>query len=125
VNVTITPRIRSRLIYANDVGGQARIESTYLRVGAAGDSTTGVCQFTPVRQNVGEPATLVTLNDETNQGQFTTDATLIPDNNLVLVWPDVTTDAFQLEISKANLDAEFRLHYATMYGTGYGKAKPQ
>lgn len=124
LNVTIEPYIRGRLIYPDDVGGQGRIEKAYLRVGPGGTAVTGACRYTHVRQNIGEVPTEATDNDEPLQGNFTTDGDLIPDGNLVQVYPDVMSEAFQIQITKEDLDAPMEISYAALYGTGYGGAKP-
>ncbi len=113
-NVTITPTIKSRLIYPNDVGGEARLERCWLRVGAAGNSTTGVCTVAHVRQNIGENLT------EASSVTFTTDATTLTDEKLVVVHLDNMGESFQLKITKADLNAGLRVHYATLLGEGYG-----
>jgi len=112
--VTITPDIRTRLIYPNDIGGEARLERCWLRVGAHGNSTTGVCTAAHVRQNIGENLTSITGTD------FTTDATTLTDDKLVRIDLDNMAESFQLKVSKADLNASFRLHYATLLGEGYG-----
>jgi hypothetical protein len=116
-NVTIAPTIVSRLIYPSDVGGQARIERAWLRVASNGNATTGVCSALIRRQDIG-----ANLTDGTAEA-FTTDATSLAGDRLVAIGLDANGEAVQLKITKADLDAAFRLHYASLLGEDYGLEK--
>lgn len=111
-----SPIIRSRQIYAADVGRQSRIERAWLRVDGAGDATTGVCNLAVYRQNIGEDITLA----ETKT--FTTDASTQTGPRLVVVHTDNFGESFQLQVSKA-LDQHLRLHYVSLLGEGGGLEK--
>lgn len=115
--VTILPTIRSRLIYPSDVGGQARVERLWLRVGGHGNDTTGVFTVTVYRQNIGESLTSL----ESKSGSTSTDS--ISGHRLVRVDPDNVAESFMVEITKADLAAGFSLAYLYALGEGYGREK--
>jgi hypothetical protein len=112
--VTITPTIRTRLIYPSDVGNESRIERLWLRLGGNGNDTTGVFTVNVYRQNIGETLTLAS----TTPG--TTSTVLITGDRLVVLHADNLAESFQVEITKASLDAGFNLAYLYALGEGYG-----
>jgi len=112
--VTITPTIRTRLIYPSDVGGEARLERLWLRIGGYGDDTTGAITVNVYRQNIGESVTLASTT------AATTSTVTISGDRLIAVHADNIGEAFQLEVTKASLAAGLDISYAYALGEGYG-----
>lgn len=91
---TLAPSLRTRLLFPRGLGGQGRIQRVYLRVGAAGDATTGNVTVGSQRQNINE-----TLADQATTYTFNT---VVASTKMVHL--DTFGEALVVKISKTNLE---------------------